>query len=60
MDEHTLRDLPRLVAHYELGNWVKMQHTHICPDGRRVVIHYFSNGAELNVELKISSGGIGA
>jgi hypothetical protein len=47
-----LVDEPRLVAHYGLGPWVKMQHTHICPNGRKLVIHYFSNMRGLNVELK--------
>jgi RHS repeat-associated protein len=56
---YPLGDLPRLVALYGPGEWVKMQHTHRCPDGRLVTIHYFSNGAGLNVELKITSGGIG-
>ena len=45
-------DAPRLVAIYGPGPWIKKQHTHICPDGRKLVIHYFSNGKGLNVELK--------
>lgn len=44
-------DEPRLVAHYGPGPWRKKQHTHRCPNGKRIVIHYFSNGAK-NVELK--------
>jgi hypothetical protein len=40
------------VALYGPGPWIKMQHTHVCPDGRKVVIHYFTNGRGLNVELK--------
>ncbi|WP_250628452.1 RHS repeat-associated core domain-containing protein [Pinirhizobacter soli] len=59
MNDNPLGDLPRLLAHYGPGDWVKMQHSHRCADGRLVVIHYFSNGAGLNVELKIVSGGIG-
>lgn len=47
-----LADAPRLVALYGVGPWVKMQHTHNCSNGRKVVIHYFSNGRGLNVELK--------
>ena len=49
---YNLADAERLVAHYGAGLWVKRQHTHVCPDGRRLVIHYFSNGRGLNVELK--------
>ena len=48
----SMADEPRLIAHYGVGPWVKMQHKHRCPDGRLVVIHYFSNGRGLNVELK--------
>jgi RHS repeat-associated protein len=47
-----LGDAPRLEALYGPGPWIKMQHTHVCPDGRRLVIHYFTNGRGLNVELK--------
>jgi hypothetical protein len=47
-----LGDTPRLIAHYGLGPWIKMQHTHACFDGRKLVIHYFTNGRGLNVELK--------
>ncbi len=47
-----LGDEPRLTAHYGPGPWVKMEHTHRCPDGRLLVIHYFSNRRGLNVELK--------
>ena len=47
-----MADAPRLVAIYGPGPWIKKQHTHICPDGRKLVIHYFSNGSGLNVELK--------
>ena len=46
-----LGDAPRLIALYGPGPWVKKQHTHRCPDGRLLVIHYFSNGKR-NVELK--------
>jgi RHS repeat-associated protein len=46
-----LADSPRLVAIYGPGPWIKKQHTHRCPDGRLLVIHYFSNGM-VNVELK--------
>ncbi|AXV81098.1 RHS repeat-associated core domain-containing protein [Ralstonia solanacearum] len=45
-------DEPRLVALYGPGPWIKKQHTHICPNGRKVVIHYFSNNRGKNVELK--------
>jgi RHS repeat-associated protein len=47
-----MADEPRLVAHYGPGPWVKMEHKHVCPDGRVLVIHYFSNRRGLNVELK--------
>ena len=47
-----LGDEPRLIAHYGRGPWVKRQHKHICPDGKIIVIHYFSNGRGQNVELK--------
>jgi hypothetical protein len=43
---------PRLVAHYGPGPWIKKQHTHTCSNGKKLVIHYFSNGKGLNVELK--------
>jgi len=46
-----LADEPRLIAHYGRGPWIKKQHVHQCPDGRKLVIHYFSNGV-VNVELK--------
>lgn len=49
----SMADEPRLIANYGPGPWVKMQHKHRCPNGRLVVIHYFSNGRGLNVELKI-------
>ncbi|WP_459204316.1 RHS repeat-associated core domain-containing protein (plasmid) [Ralstonia pseudosolanacearum] len=45
-------DEPRLIALYGPGPWIKKQHTHICPNGRKVVIHYFSNNRGKNVELK--------
>jgi hypothetical protein len=45
-------DEPRLVAHYGPGPWIKKQHTHTCLNGKKLVIHYFSNGKGLNVELK--------
>ncbi|MCW7537680.1 type IV secretion protein Rhs [Aquabacterium sp. A7-Y] len=45
-------DEPRLVAHYGAGPWRKMEHKHVCPNGRRITIHYFTNGRGLNVELK--------
>jgi hypothetical protein len=45
-------DEPCLVAVYGPGPWVKKQHIHICSNGRRLVIHYFSNGRGMNVELK--------
>lgn len=45
-------DEPRLVAHYGAGPWVKMHHEHRCPNGRLVVIHYFTNTRGKNVELK--------
>jgi RHS repeat-associated protein len=48
----SMADAPRLVAVYGPGPWIKMQHTHVCSDGRKLVIHYFSNGRGLNVELK--------
>jgi hypothetical protein len=41
-----------LIPHYEPGPWVKMQHEHTCPNGRKIVVHYFTNGRGLNVELK--------
>jgi hypothetical protein len=44
-------DAPRLTALYGPGPWIKKQHKHRCPDGRLLVIHYFSNG-KVNVELK--------
>jgi len=47
-----LGDEPRLVAHYGRGPWRKMAHRHMCADGRQLVIHYFTNGRGLNVELK--------
>ncbi|WP_309663539.1 hypothetical protein, partial [Tabrizicola sp.] len=47
-----LGDEPRIVAHYGLGPWVKKEHTHVCADGRKLVIHYFSNNRGRNVELK--------
>lgn len=47
-----LGDEPRLIYWYGSGPWIKMQHTHRCPDGRLLVVHYFSNGRGLNVELK--------
>lgn len=47
-----MADEPRLIAHYGPGPWRKMQHKHTCFDGRQIVIHYFSNGRGLNVELK--------
>ncbi|MET2531233.1 RHS repeat-associated core domain-containing protein [Ralstonia pseudosolanacearum] len=45
-------DEPRLIALYGPGPWIKKQHTHIFPNGRKVVIHYFSNNRGKNVELK--------
>ncbi|WP_442753675.1 RHS repeat-associated core domain-containing protein [Methylocystis sp. JAN1] len=48
----TLGDEPRLIAHYGAGPWIKKEHKHTCFDGRELVIHYFSNGQGLNVELK--------
>ena len=48
-----LADEPRLISHYGAGPWVKKQHTHVCSDGRKLVIHYFhSLTSGLNVELK--------
>ncbi|MET3463811.1 RHS repeat-associated core domain-containing protein [Variovorax atrisoli] len=47
----TMSDAGRLIAHYGPGPWIKKQHKHRCPDGRLLVIHYFSNGVN-NVELK--------
>jgi hypothetical protein len=44
-------DEPRLIALYGPGPWRKRQHIHVCANGRRLVIHYFSNGL-MNVELK--------
>ncbi|MGF6350948.1 RHS repeat-associated core domain-containing protein [Variovorax sp. W2I14] len=44
-------DEQRLIALYGPGPWIKKQHKHQCPDGRLLVIHYFSNGMN-NVELK--------
>jgi RHS repeat-associated protein len=46
-----LGDAPRLIALYGPGPWIKKEHKHRCPDGRLVVIHYFTNG-RVNVELK--------
>jgi len=46
-----MADEPRLISFYGPGPWIKKQHTHRCPDGRLLVIHYFSNGTN-NVELK--------
>ena len=48
----SMGDEPRLIAHYGPGPWQKRQYTHTCFDGRKLVIHYFSNGRGLNVELK--------
>jgi len=48
-----LADEPRLIALYGWGPWIKKQHTHVCANGRKVVIHYFTNGRGSNVELKI-------
>jgi hypothetical protein len=48
----SMNDEPRLVAHYGPGPWRKMQHTHICCNGKKLVIHYFTNGRGMNVELK--------
>jgi RHS repeat-associated protein len=48
----SMGDEPRLVAHYGPGPWIKKQHTHTCSNGKKLVIHYFSNGKGLNVELK--------
>lgn len=50
-----MADAPRLVAHYGPGPWIKMQHTHMCSGGRKLVIHYFSNARGQNVELKFKS-----
>lgn len=47
----TMSDVGRLIAHHGPGPWIKKQHKHRCPDGRLLVIHYFSNGVN-NVELK--------
>ncbi len=47
-----MKDAPRLVAHYGPGPWIKKQHTHSCQNGRKLTIHYFTNGRGLNVELK--------
>ncbi|WP_155520937.1 hypothetical protein [Ralstonia solanacearum] len=48
----SMGDEPRLIALYGPGPWIKKQYTHICSNGRKVVIHYFSNNRGLNVELK--------
>ncbi|QWF19654.1 RHS repeat protein [Lysobacter capsici] len=55
----TMGDEPRLVAHYGVGPWMKMEHTHVCPNGRRLTIHYFSNLRGSNVELKFVYGASG-
>jgi RHS repeat-associated protein len=47
----TMSDVGRLIAHHGPGPWIKKQHKHRCPDGRLLVIHYFSNGVN-NVEIK--------
>lgn len=47
----SMNDEPRLIAHHGPGPWIKKQHIHTCHDGRKLVIHYFSNGRS-NVELK--------
>jgi len=55
-----LADEPRLIAHYGPGPWVKKEHIHYCPDGRRLVIHYFTSfSSNKNVELKFVSYGSG-
>jgi RHS repeat-associated protein len=53
-----LADEPRLIALYGPGPWVKKRYTHYCPSGRKLTIHYFSNGF-LNVELKFVNYGGG-
>jgi len=55
-----LADEPRLISHYGGGPWIKKQHVHICPNGRKLVIHYFSSlSSGKNVELKfVTYGGV--
>jgi RHS repeat-associated protein len=48
----TMGDEPRLIAHYGPGPWSKREHIHTCANGRRLTIHYFTNGRGVNVELK--------
>jgi hypothetical protein len=53
-----LGDLPRLKALYGEGDWVKMQHKHVGPDGRTTVIHWFRNQTTgQNVEVKFMPRG---
>jgi hypothetical protein len=50
-------DEPRLVDRHGPGPWIKMQHIHYCPDGRKLVIHYFHSLTTFqNVELKFVPG----
>lgn len=51
-----LADEPRLVDNYGPGEWVKMQHTHQTPDGRKINIHWFRNQTTgQNVEFKFKN-----
>lgn len=58
VEMENLGDEPRLIALYGKGPWVKKRYVHDCPNGRRLIIHYFSNGV-LNVELKFVNYGPG-
>jgi hypothetical protein len=49
-------DAPRLIAFYGPGPWRKKEYVHTCPNGKRLTIHYFSNG-RMNVELKFTYKG---
>jgi hypothetical protein len=53
MRGQVLGDVPRLVANYGPGRWVKMQWVHQALDGTKTVIHWFRNESTgENVEFK--------
>lgn len=48
-----LADVPRLIANYGEGEWVKMEWVHRAIDGTKIVIHWFRNlTSGENVEFK--------
>jgi hypothetical protein len=57
---YNLADEPRLIAFYGAGPWIKMEHVHNCPGGKKLVIHYFhSQSSGKNEELKFVPYGSG-